>query len=280
MESEQTYLQVELLGQGPVTEVWKAFELDKGRHVALKTPRQSEDGIDFARKLLAHEALVSQSIQHRALPRILDFETNGPEPFLCMKLLAGENLESRKKSGIPWTMMELIDSVSSIAEGLEALHRAGWVHGDVQPGNIFLERNGNTRLIDLGGAHLPNQHPYVETPMESELVGSADYWAPEICRSNGVGGPPADLFALGILIFEILSGQRPWSSGSLRETIKRHHGDPAALLTSPWCKIPRRLKHLVESMLARTPDARPTAGLVADELGVLAIRLMERGVAA
>lgn len=280
MDAEQAYLQVELLGQGPVTEVWKAFELATGRHVALKTPRNSEDDIGVARRLLAHEAMVSQVVRHRALPRVLRFETNGSEPFLAMKLLAGENLESRRKSATPWTLMEVIDSANSIAEGLESLHKSGWVHGDVQPGNVFLESNGNTRLIDLGGAHLPDRHPYADSPMESELVGSADYWSPEICRSNGVGGTAADLFALGILMFEMLSGQRPWPSGSLRETIKRHHGDPAAPLTSPWCKIPTKLTRMVEAMLAREPGLRPSAGQVADELGVLAIRLMERGIAA
>lgn len=280
MDAEQSYLPVELLGQGPVTEVWKAFELATSRHVALKTPRNPEDGIGVARRLLAHEAMVSQSVQHRALPRVLRLETNGPEPFLAMKLLAGENLEFRRKSGIPWTLMEVIDSASSISEGLETLHKAGWVHGDVQPGNVFLESNGNTRLIDLGGAHHPGRHPYADSPMETELVGSADYWAPEICRSNGVGGTPADMFALGILLFEMLSGHRPWPSGSLRETIKRHHGDPPAPLNSPWCKIPRNLTRLVEAMLAREPALRPSASQVADELGVLAIRLMERGIAA
>lgn len=280
MDAEQGYMPVELLGQGPVTEVWKAIDLSRGKHVALKTPRHSEDCPALARRLLAHEAIVCQTVHHRALPQVLHFETDGSEPFLCLKLLAGESLDFRQKRSVPWTLMEVIDLMSNLSEGLEKLHRAGWVHGDVQPGNVFLENNGNTRLIDLGGAHLPNRHPYAETPMEAELVGSADYWAPEICKSNGVGGTAADLFALGVLGFEILACKRPWPSGSLRETIKRHHGDPAAPLTSPWCKIPSRLRRLLEAMLCRSPDERPSAGQVADELALLAIGLMERGVAA
>lgn len=280
MDTDHGFLPVELLGQGPVTEVWKAINMATGRNVALKIPRHSVEGIPGARSLLAHEALVCQTVRHRALPVLHQFETSGADPFLAMRLLDGGNLDSRIRGGVPWTLLEVIDTVSNIAEGLEALHRAGWVHGDVQPGNVFLESTGNTRLIDLGGAHLPGRHPYLDTAMEPELVGSADYWAPEICKTNGVGGPAADLFSLGIVAFELLAGHRPWPSGSLRETIKRHHGDPAARLESPWCHIPTRLRRLVEDLLAREPEKRPSAGQVADALGKLAVSMMGRGMAA
>jgi len=280
MEAEHGLLAMELLGRGPVTEVWKAINLSTGRHVALKKPRDNTDGTALAQRLISHEALVCQTVAHRSLPRLLDFDSSGPEPFLCLKLLRGENLDHRKISARPWTLLELIDMVSHVAEALEVLHRAGWVHGDVQPANIFQEFNGNNRLIDLGGAHQSGRHPYEGTATEIELVGSADYWAPEICRCNGVGAPSADIFALGIVAFETLAERRPWPCGSLRETIKRHHGAPAGPLSSRWCRIPAKLARLVNSMLARDPESRPTAAAVADELGSVAIRLMELGAAA
>lgn len=271
---------IEPLGGGPVTQVWHVIDLTTQKRATLKWPRASDDSFQLARQLLVREGEAGRDLHHRSLPRLLRNESSAPTPYLLLKYLVGKSLAFKRLQGTIWTLPCVIDLIRNAAEGLEILHASGWVHGDVQPANIMIETSGNTRLIDLGGAHREVRTAISNTDGEYPLIGSADYWAPEVCLTNGVGSAPSDIFALGIVLYELLAERRPWPSGSLRETIKRHHGDPVAPLNSPWCRIPRTLIQLTEAMISRTPDNRPTATQVVDRLCEISTHFMSKGLVA
>lgn len=271
---------IEPLGGGPITQVWHVLDLNTQKHATLKWPQPSEDSFSLARRLLAREGEASRGLHHRSLPRLLRDESSATTPFLLLKFLNGKSLAFKRLQGAIWTLPCVIDLIRNAAEGLEILHAAGWVHGDVQPANILIETSGNTRLIDLGGAHKEVCIPLPKADDGFPLIGSADYWAPEVCLTNGLGNAPSDVFALGIVLYELLAERRPWPSGSLRETIKRHHGDPVAPLSSPWCRIPRKLIQLTEAMISRSQHDRPTATQVVDKLCEISTQFMAKGQAA
>jgi len=268
---------IEPLGGGPVTQVWHVIDLSTQKRATLKWPRASNDSFVLARQLLMREGEASRDLHHRSLPRLLRDESSAPTPYLLLKYLIGKSLAFKRLQGTIWTLPSVIDLIRNAAEGLEILHASGWVHGDVQPANIMIETSGNTRLIDLGGAHQEGYAPLPHADGDYPMIGSADYWAPEVCLTNGVGSAPSDVFALGIVLYELLAERRPWPSGSLRETIKRHHGDPVAPLNSPWCRIPRPVIQLTEAMISRTPRDRPTATQVVDRLCEISTQFMAKG---
>jgi serine/threonine protein kinase len=165
-----------------------------------------------------------------------------------------------------------------VAEALAALHRAGFVHGDIKPDNIHLTGEGKAILIDLGFAHRPGENEGILR--KGYILGTVDYLAPELCGSEPVDGPQSDLFSLGMTLFEMLSGQLPYPRGSVEQTLRRHAAEPPADLCRCAGQLPAALTKLVTRLMSRSPAERPRALAVVQQLINLEIAtLTQRRVA-
>jgi serine/threonine protein kinase len=150
------------------------------------------------------------------------------------------------------------------AEALAALHRAGFLHGDLKPDNVQRVDDGTVVLLDLGFAHRPGEN--AAFLRAGYVLGTADYLAPELCDDDPKADIGSDVFSLGVTFFEMLTGQLPYSAGTLSQTFRRHRFDAPAPLRRLRPEAPSGIAGLVERMLAPRPGDRPRAAAVVQQL--------------
>ncbi|MSQ95769.1 MAG: serine/threonine protein kinase [Gemmataceae bacterium] len=252
------------LGGGAITTVYSARACDTDFPCAVKVLRPDWDDQPVAVKLLQREARACLGVQHPHLVRVLESHVMTPPHFLVMEYLAGESLRRRMRRDYSMPQATALWIARQTAEALAALHRIGFIHGDVKPENIRLVDIGKAILLDLGFAHRPGENaPFLE---KGYVLGTVNYLAPELCGQEPKDDERADIFSLGMTLFELLTGQLPFPAGTPLETMQRHRTEDPTLLTDHLPAAPATLTELVDSMLARDPNDRPTANKLVHEL--------------
>lgn len=256
------------LGGGPTADVFAAADAAGGRGWAVKVLKDDAAGDPTNVQLFRREARAGLAVQHPNLVRIVRAAVRAERPFhLVMERAAGRSLRSVLRQG-GWLAPRTVGAVGrQAAAALAALHAAGYVHGDVKPDNLHVTPGRSATLLDLGFAHRPSEDPHLVGP--GFVLGTANYIAPELCDQPDGDGPAADVFSLGVTLFELLTGELPYPDGTVEETMVRHRdGRPESLWDwrGTW---PLGLAALVDRMLARDPASRPPAADVARELGSL-----------
>ena len=248
------YRVVRVLGRGGMGVVYEAEQGALGRRVALKvlSAEAAADPVALAR--LRREALAMGALQHPHVVQVSDF-SEGPPPFLVMEVLSGQSLRERlqQRGSIPYGDACLV--ALQLLAALSAAHRAGIIHRDVKPANVFVVQTPVTdlfvKLLDFGVAKLLVAQGPVLTHVDA-IIGSAPYMAPEQIRGEAVDAK-TDVFALGVTLYEMLAGRRPFVGGpgeSVMIAILR--GGPIASLAG----VPRELEAVVLRALQRSPSAR------------------------
>jgi serine/threonine protein kinase len=233
------YQLAEPVGQGGMGSVWRARDLVLGREVAIKLLTD-----DLARRRFRREAAVLARLTHPRLARLYDYCEHDGTAFLVMEYLAGPSLEAR----LPLSPGEAADILSQVAEGVGAVHQAGVVHRDIKPANIILTSHG-AMLVDFGIATGNADEQVTET---GSIAGSAPYLAPE--RASGQPATPAtDIYALGIVLYEALTGHPPFAEGHPLETINAHVRAPVPPL--PW-QVPEQIAAVCMRALEKNPAHR------------------------
>jgi serine/threonine protein kinase len=205
---------------------------------------------------------------------MLEAHVTAPPYYLVMELLAGESLRQRLRREYSLDAATALWIGRQTAEALSALHRAGFLHGDVKPDNVHLVEDGRAILIDLGFAHRPGEN--AAFLRGGYVLGTADYLAPELCRSDPDADQPSDVFSFGTMFFEMLIGQLPFPPGSVDQTFRRHSCDPPADVRRQLPFLPLPLGRLIERMLAHEPAERPRAHQVVRQLIELEIAGLSR----
>jgi serine/threonine protein kinase len=266
------YELMRLLGGGPLTQVFSARETDTDIARAVKVLRPDWEDQATGIKLLQREARAGLAIRHPQIVRIVDAHVTRPPHFLVMELLPGECLRNRLRREYQLDLGMALWIVRQTAEGLAALHRVGFLHGDVKPDNIHLVDVGQAVLLDLGFAHRPGEN--AAFLRGGYVLGTANYLAPELCRNEPDADKSSDLFSLGVTFFELLAGRLPYPTGSVDQTFLRHSSDPPADIQRELPHLPPSLSALVGRMLARRPQDRPTASQVLHHLLDLQISVL------
>jgi serine/threonine protein kinase len=269
---------LQALGGGQMTCVWSARELETDTPCAVKVLRRGWETDPTAIKLLQREARTGLKVRH---PHVVPFRrahVTRPPYFLVMELLAGESLRSRLRREYRLTPATALWIARQTAEALAALHRLGFIHGDVKPDNIRLVDAGTAVLIDLGFAHRPGENAALLE--EGCLLGTVNYLPPEMCGEAPTADTSADLYSLGVTLFEMLTGTLPYPRGDIETTLRRHRDEPPADLRRHCPVVVPGLAPLVERLLARTPTDRPRAGALVQQLIGLEISEMARRRAA
>ena len=268
------YELLEPLGGGPLTAVYAARDAADDGPCAVKVVRDDCDDQATAVKLLHREARAGLHVRHPHLVRITHARVTHTPYFLVMDLLPGESLRQRLRRDYRLDPTEAVWVARQAAEALAALHRAGFLHGDVKPDNLRLVPGGPAVLIDLGFAHRPGEN--ASFLREGYVMGTADYLAPELCDPEPDEDWSSDWFSLGVLLFEMLAGRLPYPRGSVMQTLRRHRCDPPADLRHFTGPLPTALVRLVERLLANRPHERPRGAAVVQQLVGLEIAGLRR----
>jgi hypothetical protein len=241
------------LGRGGFGVVFEARDLELGRLVAFKALRPGPAARALAQDAeLRREAEASAALSHPAICALYDAGHAEFGPYLILERLEGETLEERLLRG-PLPEPQALSVATAVAGALAHAHAAGVVHRDLKPGNVFLTDRGDVKVLDLGLARFVGGRG-------GGASGSPPYMAPEQWRGEGED-PSTDVFALGVILFEMLAGARPFEVSHDRSTVL-DPGPPPAL---PPGRASPALASLVARMLARDPAGRPHNGQVALE---------------
>jgi serine/threonine-protein kinase len=263
---------VRRLGAGEWTEVFLSRPIGTSGQAdyAVKTPlaRRADDPV--ALRLLRREAEVGRSVSHPRLIAILAAHVERRPYHLAMPFLPGATLGQLLATDSPLGARPLgarraLWIARQTAEALAALHERGWRHADVKPENVIVSPAGRATLIDLGFARKldgPECRP------GGDILGTFAYTAPEIFSSALRSDGRADVYSLGVVLFESLTGQRPFAAGQMTELVSMHLEQPSPHLRRFAPYLSRRLARTLKQMLAKEPLRRPTAselvGLLAD----------------
>jgi Tol biopolymer transport system component len=246
-----------LIARGGVGIVYRATDIRLDRAVALKTlaPLGAPDELRVERFL--REARITASLDHPNIVKVYDVGTHDGQPFMVVELLEGETLRDRLDRG-PVAEADVRRIGIEIARGLVAAHHAGLVHRDLKPENVFLTRAGLTRILDFGIAKLAPeivQRTNSAATLTGILLGTAGYLAPEQIQGREADGR-ADLFALGSILFEMLTGQRAFACENTVDTLHAIvHAAPPDLLRDRT-DITASMEAIVSRLLRKAPEDR------------------------
>src|SRR5437588_6622228 len=251
------------LGAGAMGEVYRARDKSLGREVALKLlPEQLASDPDRLRRF-EQEARAAAALNHPNIVAVYRFGTqNGNTPYLVTELLQGQTLRERLKQG-PILVRKTVDYAIQIARGLAAAHDHGIVHRDLKPENIFLTRDGLVKILDFGLAKLkapegPEMQSTIAAPGSTEpgmVLGTVGYMSPEQVRGL-VADHRSDIFSLGAIIYEMLSGNRAFQGTTSADTMSAILKDEPADLSIAVRNIPPALTRIVQRCLEKEPAER------------------------
>lgn len=245
-----------LIGRGGMAEVWRGEDQRLGRRVAVKLLDHAGtvDSVVFAR--FTREARTVARLSHPNIVAAHDFGFDGDTSYLVMELIEGDSLATRLAAG-PLTVGDAVAIAGQICDALAAAHAAGIVHRDIKPANVLLTPAGTVKVCDFGIARL--QHGgHAGLTATNTVIGTSDYMAPE----QASGGPVdarTDLYALGCVLYAMLTGTPPFTGDNPLSVLSQHlHRTPAPVATQrPG--VPAALAALVDSLLAKRPEDRPAS---------------------
>ena len=253
------------VASGGMGQVWAAFDTTLERRVAVKIMHpHTQDEFALVERF-RDEARFAAQLTHPNTVTIHDFGEHDGLAFLVMELVDGPNLSQllAAEGALPPGLVR--DIVRQLAAALNVAHRAGIIHRDIKPGNVLMAPGSIPRLTDFGIARSVDGGSLTST---GQLLGTAYYLSPEQAMGGPVG-PPSDIYSLGLLAHEMLTGSKPFDRGSPIATALAQVQEPAPTLPPA---VPVDLVEVVMACLAKEPADRPTA----DDL----VRLLESGTEA
>ena len=258
------YVLGEVLGTGGMATVWRARDEVLGREVAVKvlSAQYAADPGFLAR--FEREARHAAGLSHPRLVTVFDSGVDGRTPFIVMELVAGRTLRQVLDQAGMLPAAEAVRIAAAVCEALEVAHAAGLVHRDITPANIVLA-GGEVKVLDFGIARAEGGTGVTGTAV---VLGTAAYLSPEQA-SGRPAGPQADLYSLGCVLFEMLTGAPPFSADSAVGLAYRHVHDDPGPPSARRPGLPARLDQITARLLAKDPAGRP-ASAAAARAGLLA----------
>jgi hypothetical protein len=252
----------EKLGMGTFGLVFRAHDTDLDRDVALKVLNPTHISNRDVLLRFLQEARASARILHPGIVTVFDFgrvpTSFGDTAFITMELLGGESLTSRLNRSGRLSQETACEIARQVASALDAAHRADVLHRDLKPDNIYIvpdpavPSGERVKVLDFGLAKL-GRHGHT---MMNTVFGTPRYMSPEQCRSSGQIDQRSDIYALGCILFELVTGRTPFD-GDLRQLIERHQRATPPRARSFAPEISEALDDLIDSMLAKDPAVRP-----------------------
>jgi serine/threonine protein kinase len=238
------------VGEGEMGSIYRATDETIGREVAIKLLRGSYAGDPESCERLRQEACALGKVNHSRVAQVYSLNFSNGHPYLVMELVTGEDFEKKLQQEGHLDERVVLRMAGDVAEGLAALNREGLVHSDIKPGNIVMDRDGNSKLVDFG---LTGMSRY---DRNHKLMGTPDYIAPELIR-GGKDTPCSDMFSLGATLYHLLSGRPPTLGESPSEVVRaRLEKIPVPPLQDVAAHVSKATCRMVMKMLEYLPEER------------------------
>jgi serine/threonine-protein kinase len=242
----------ELIAEGGHGAVHRAIQSAVGREVAVKVIRRRHaDDPDFIRRFEAEAQIVAR-LEHPYIVPLYDYWRDPNGAYLVMRYMRHGSLLTALQSG-PWDPPQTAELLNQIAAALSAAHHKGIVHRDIKPGNILLDESGNAYLTDFGIAK--DLHRQDQYTADKAVVGTLDYTSPEQILSGDVTSQ-SDIYSLGAVIYETLTGEKPFADDSIANLLHNHLNNPMPLVTATRPDIPANVDVVLQKATAKKAAER------------------------
>jgi eukaryotic-like serine/threonine-protein kinase len=248
----ERYEIVRLIGQGGMGAVYQAYDRELERQVALKVIRAEMAANPEILRRFKQELILARQITHRNVIRIFDLGQADGIKFITMEYIEGEDLQAvlRKKKKLEPS--EAVNIIAQICRALEAAHAEGVIHRDLKPQNVMIDQSGRAYVMDFGIARSMITPGMTQT---GALIGTPDYMSPEQAKGLSVDAR-SDLFTVGIIFYELLSGQAPFEADTTMGKLWKRTNEPARPVTELDKDIPQTLSDIAKKCLEIDPQKR------------------------
>lgn len=251
---------VRKIGDGDTAEVFAAraaANTNSRVDYALKRLKPSHHDDLIARQMFASEVACGRLASHRNLLPILAAETEALQMYHVAPLIDGVAIRTVIDNCSRFVLPRALWIIRQAADACEALHAANWIHGDIKPGNIIAQSNGHATIVDYGfSVKFGEEHRQPPCLLRTTL----SYTAPERFTSNRSASSASDVYSLGVVLFEMLTGKLPFQQQQAARLVEAHLLLPAPSVRSHVPGLPRDVSRLVSRMLAKEPTRRPSVG--------------------
>ena len=252
------------LGRGGMGVVYLATQDGLNRQVALKMVLSGDHASATEKGRFLAEAEAVAAVRHPGVVQVFDFGTHDGRPFFALEYLPGGSLTDRLK-GTPLPAKEAAALVEQIAHAVQAAHAVGVIHRDLKPANILFDADGVPKVTDFGLARKGNSHSGLTAT--GAILGTPSYMAPEQAEGRKDVGPAADVYAVGAILYECLTGRPPFRAATPLETVHQVLKDEPVPPSRFSPKLPKDVETVCLKCLSKDPRKRyATAGAVADDL--------------
>jgi serine/threonine protein kinase len=266
-ESIGRYLILSEIGRGGMATVYLAHDPSFDRDVAVKVlPREFSHDLTF-RERFEREARTIARLEHNAIVPVYDVGSEDGLSFLVMRYMPGGSLAERIEQG-PISVAETARILADVSAGLDEAHGKGIVHRDLKPGNILFDREGTAYLSDFGIVKLAEASAALTG---TGIVGTPSYMSPEQARGEPDIDPRSDIYALGVIAYEMLTGEAPYEADTPMGVAIKHILDPVPEILSVKPDLPDAIGPVMQRALAKDRGERyPTSGALAEAIGAVA----------
>ncbi|MFF4158453.1 protein kinase [Streptomyces sp. NPDC001678] len=249
-----------VIGQGGMGQVWTAYDRRLDRRVAVKLLRPdrmagTDSAADELRRRFVRECRVTAQVDHRGLVTVHDAGQDCDDLYLVMQYVEGADLADHLAEHDPYPWPWAVSIAAQLCSVLSAVHAVPIIHRDLKPRNVMVRPDGSLLVLDLGVAAVLDTDTTRLTRTGSP-IGSPAYMAPEQAMGGAVG-PYTDLYALGVLLHELLSGDVPFAGSTALGVLHRHLYEPPVPVRRIRPEVPQALEDLVLRLLAKDPQHRP-----------------------
>lgn len=252
------------IGKGGMSHVYLAEHVLMERRVAIKVlPRQRVKDRSYLSRFQL-EARAAARLDDVNIVRVFDIDNEGDTHYIVMEYVEGRDLHQTVSQNGPLPFVTAVRYVAQVATGLQHAHEMGLVHRDIKPANCLLDQHGTVKLLDMGLAKLNDDETSLTLANDENVLGTADYLAPEQALNSHAADARADIYSLGCTLYFLLVGRPPFPDGTISERLLKHQVEEPESLLKIRPDTPLSLVDLCARMMAKKPDDRPqTAGDVA-----------------